>query len=59
MRKITLLFVLALALVLAIPGLAGQLVRTRHEALVGALAANFQHSSGGCVPRKEYRIRWQ
>ena len=42
MRKITLFFVLALALVLAAPGLIGQLARARHEALVGALAGNLE-----------------
>lgn len=37
MRKITLVFLLALAGLLALPGAVGQLARIRHEALIGAL----------------------
>jgi len=42
MRRITLFFTLALAAILALPGLVGQLARSRHEALVGALAASIE-----------------
>ena len=55
MRKITLFFVLALALVLAIPGAVGQLARARQETLVAALAASLD---GGQLASSEFEAGW-
>jgi hypothetical protein len=55
MRRITLLFALALAAVLALPGLVGQLARVRHEALVDALAASIE---GARLASSVYEPGW-
>ena len=55
MRKITLLFVLALALVLCAPWLVGRAAQSRHEALIGALAANLE---GGRLASSVYVHGW-
>ena len=55
MRKITLLFVLALAVVLAIPGAVGQLARAHQESLVAALAASLE---GGRLASSEFEAGW-
>ena len=55
MRQITLLFVLALALVLAIPGAVGQLARAHQETLVAALAESLD---GGRLTSSEFEAGW-
>jgi hypothetical protein len=55
MRKITLLFALALALVLAIPGAVGQLARAHQETLVAALADSLD---GGRLTSSVFEAGW-
>jgi len=66
MRKITLAFLVVMVLVLALPAGIGWLAKTRHEALVGELAANLEgarltesrYDGGWFTSRAQHRIRF-